>query len=187
MGRLKWRWLVGPTLVALVTLGFGAAVARIFTGSGAVLWGWLIAAALLALAQTYLGPWVARIVEELLDRGAQSDAQVIGEFPTPELRTETCDRLRRLSASRAKARVSRLDVMPVTCEKLPSRHELGSAAMAATLTGAKQITDFFLGVPSRRMVLLGPLAPARPSWRGGLYLNLSIITQKSGSSQLSFL
>jgi DNA replication protein DnaC len=132
-----------------------------------VLWGWLIAAALLALAQTYLGPWVARLVEELLDRGAQSDAQVIGEFPNSESRTETCDGLRRLSASRAKAKVSRLDVMPVTCEKLPLRHEPGSAAMAAILTGAKQITDFFLSVPSHRMVMLGPPGSGKTilAWR----------------------
>ena len=153
--RWRWRWLVGPSLVALVTLGFGAAVARIFTERGEVLWGWLIAAALLALAQTYLGPWVARIVDELLDRSAQPKPRVIDEFPTPQSRTEARDSLRRLSASRAKAKVSHLDVMPVTCEELPSRHEPGSAAMAATLAGAKKVTDFFLSIPSRRMVLLG--------------------------------
>lgn len=91
-----------------------------------------------------------------MDRGAQSDARVIDdELPTPEPRTETRDGLRRLCASRAKAMVSHLDVMPVTCEELPSRHEPGSAAMAATLAGAKQVTDFFLGIPSRRMALLG--------------------------------
>lgn len=147
--------MVGPSLVALVTLGFGAAVARIFTERGEVLWGWLIAAALLALAQTYLGPWVARIVEDLLDRCAQPKTQVVEEFPTPQSRTETRDSLRRLSTSRAKAMVSHLDVMPVTCEELPSRHEPGSAATAATLAGAKQVIDFFLSIPCRRMVLLG--------------------------------
>ena len=153
--RWRWRWLVGPSLVAFVTLGFGAAVARIFTERGQVLWGWLIAAALLALTQTYLGPWVVRIVEELLDRSAPPEIRVIAEFPTPQSRTETRDCLRRLSASQAKAAVSHLDVMPATCEELPSRHEPGSAAMAATLAGAKQVTDFFLSISCRRMVLLG--------------------------------
>jgi hypothetical protein len=156
-----WRWLCAPVVTAGVTVALGAAVNRIFAPGG-LLWPWVAVAIIFALAQAYISSMASDRVLQVLRRrvdanGTQSQtaAPAIVEAPVPPVDgVAAIQALRERVCERALAQIPFRRSMPIAWKLERSNYD-DNAEATVMVSGADKIAQYFLSIPSRRMVILG--------------------------------